>query len=47
MNNATKQQPPLPTKIGYIVSGDKHLPDLKSYRGIQIMKGADFLEIFE
>lgn len=34
-------------KAGYIVSGDKHLLDLKNYRDIQIMKAADFLEIFE
>jgi uncharacterized protein len=34
-------------KAGYIVSGDKHLLDLKNYRGIQIMKAAHFLEIFE
>jgi uncharacterized protein len=34
-------------KAGYIVSGDKHLLDLKNYRGIQIIKAAHFLEIFE
>ena len=34
-------------KAGYIVSGDKHLLDLKNYQGIQIMKAAKFLEIFE
>ena len=34
-------------KAGYIVSGDKHLLDLKDYRGIQIMKAAQFLDIFE
>lgn len=34
-------------KAGYIVSGDKHLLDLKNYRGIQIMKAAHFLDIFE
>lgn len=31
----------------YIVSGDKHLLDLKNYRGIQIIKAAHFLEIFD
>lgn len=35
------------SKAGYIVSGDKHLLNLKSYQGIQIMKAAKFLEIFE
>jgi uncharacterized protein len=34
-------------KAGYIVSGDRHLLDLKNYRGIRIMKAATFLEIFE
>jgi predicted nucleic acid-binding protein len=34
-------------KAGYIVFGDKHLLDLKNYRGIQIMKAAHFLDIFE
>ena len=34
-------------KAGYIVSGDKHLLDLKNYQGIRIMKAADFLKIFE
>jgi uncharacterized protein len=37
----------LAAKAGYIVSGDKHLLDLKNYQGIQIMKAAMFLEIFE
>lgn len=31
----------------YIVSGDKHLLGLKNYRGIQIIKAAHFLEIFD
>ena len=34
------------SKAGYIVSGDKHLLNLKNYQGIQIMKAAKFLEIF-
>ena len=28
----------------YIISGDKHLTDLKSFRGIKIMKPAHFLK---
>lgn len=35
------------SKAGYIVSGDRHLLNLKNYQGIQIMKAAKFLEIFE
>jgi len=34
-------------KAGYIVSGDKHLLNLKNYQGIQIMKAAKFLEVFD
>jgi uncharacterized protein len=34
-------------EAGCIVSGDKHLLDLKNYRDIQIMKAAHFLKIFE
>jgi len=37
----------LAAKAGYIVSGDKHLLDLRNHQGIQIMKVAKFLEIFE
>ena len=31
---------------GFIVSGDKHLLNLKEYKGIKIMKAADFLSSF-
>ena len=31
------------SRAGFIVSGDKHLLDLKGYEGIEIMKAADFL----
>jgi len=31
----------------YIISGDKHLLDLKTYQGIKIVTLAEFLEIFE
>lgn len=31
-------------KVDYLVTGDKHLLDLKTYRIIQIVKPADFLE---
>jgi len=31
----------------YIISGDKHLLDLKIYQGIKIVTPAEFLEIFE
>ena len=34
------------SKAAYIVSGDKHLLDLKKYQGIQIKKAAEFLKIF-
>lgn len=34
------------SKAGYIVSGDKHLLNLKNYQGIQIIKAATFLDIF-
>jgi uncharacterized protein len=37
----------LASKAGYIVSGDKHLLNLKNYQGIEIKKPAEFLEIFE
>lgn len=37
----------LAARAGYIVSGDKHLLNLKNYQGIQIKKPAEFLEIFE
>jgi len=37
----------LEARAGYIVSGDKHLLNLKNYQGIQIKKPAEFLEIFE
>ena len=30
-------------KADYIISGDKHLLDLKSYQGIPIVKARDFL----
>jgi len=33
------------SRAGFIVSGDKHLLDLKEYDGITIMKSADFLFI--
>ena len=33
------------SRAGVIVSGDKHLLDLKEYEGIEIMKAADFLSI--
>jgi len=33
------------SRAGYIVSGDKHLLNLKSYQGIQIMKAANFLDM--
>jgi len=35
------------SKAAYIVSGDKHLLNLKNYQGIQIKKAAEFLEIFK
>jgi uncharacterized protein len=31
----------------YIISGNKHLYDLKAYRGIQIFKPAEFLMVLE
>ncbi len=34
------------SRAGFIVSGDKHLLNLKEYKGIKIMKAADFLSIF-
>ncbi len=34
-------------KADYIVSGDRHLLQLKEYAGIKIMKVADFLSISE
>lgn len=33
-------------KVDFIITGDKHLLGLKAYRGIKVMKPADFLEIF-
>jgi predicted nucleic acid-binding protein len=34
------------SRAGFIVSGDKHLLKLKEYKGIKIMKAADFLSLF-
>jgi len=34
-------------KAEYIVSGDKHLLDLRNYQDIKIMKTVKFLEMFE
>ena len=34
------------SRAGFIVSGDKHLLNLKEYKGIKIMKAADFLLLF-
>jgi len=34
------------SRAGFIVSGDKHLLNLKEYKGIKIMKAADFLSFF-
>ena len=34
------------SRAGFIVSGDKHLLNLKEYKGIKIMKAADFLSLF-
>jgi len=34
------------SRSGFIVSGDKHLLNLKEYKGIKIMKAADFLSLF-
>lgn len=34
-------------KVDYIVSGDKHLKNLKSYKGIKIIPPADFLDIVQ
>jgi len=34
------------SRAGIIVSGDKHLLNLKEYKGIKIMKAADFLSLF-
>lgn len=34
-------------KADYIVSGDRHLRDLKIYRGIKIVSVAEFLQILE
>ena len=31
----------------YIVSGDRHLLQMGGFRGVRILKAADFLEIFE
>lgn len=35
------------TKADYIVSGDKHLLGLKEYKGIRILKPAQFLTLLE
>ena len=37
----------LASKAGYIVSGDKHLLNLKNYQAIEIKNPSEFLEIFE
>ena len=34
-------------QAGFIVSGDHHLLDLKTYEGIQIIKAADFLPLVQ
>ena len=34
------------SRAGFIVSGDKHLLNLKEYKGIKIMKAGDFLSLF-
>jgi len=34
------------SRAGFIVSGDKHLLNLKKYKGIKIMKAGDFLSLF-
>jgi len=34
-------------KVDYIISQDKHLLDIKEFRGIKITTPKDFLEIFE
>jgi len=34
------------SRAGFIVSGDKHLLNLKEYKGIKIMKAGDFLSFF-
>lgn len=34
-------------KCFYIVSGDKHLKNIKSYKGIKILSPKEFLELFE
>ncbi|MBW2663299.1 MAG: putative toxin-antitoxin system toxin component, PIN family [Deltaproteobacteria bacterium] len=34
------------SRAGFIISGDKHLLNLKEYKGIKIMKAADFLLLF-
>ena len=31
----------------YVVSGDRHLLQMGGFRGVRILKAADFLEIFE
>jgi uncharacterized protein len=33
-------------RVDFIITGDKHLFGLKAYRGIKVVKPADFLEIF-
>ena len=33
-------------RVDFIFTGDKHLLGLKAYRGIKVVKPADFLEIF-
>ena len=34
-------------KAKFIVSGDRHLLDLKEFRGIRILKSADFLDLLK
>ena len=34
------------SRAGFIVSGDKHLLNLKEYKGIRILKATDFLSLF-
>jgi putative PIN family toxin of toxin-antitoxin system len=33
--------------VNYIISGDKHLLELKEYSGIKILKASEYLAIFE
>lgn len=34
-------------KVKYIVSGDKHLLDLENFRGIQIIKASEFIDLLK